>query len=593
MAAGVLLAYLGGCWAVAWHVDVGQVPAGSPPHLLLYCGLLTILAACAVSAAAGRRRGPQPGGTVAPRGPRPTAVIAAAGAGLAMAAGPLGGAWQRMYGLDVTLWSPPQLLLMAGIALAALGVLAGYTWRGVRYDPARVATLWRATRIDAWPLARGEAGLYVAAGLLLAIVTGVLAEYDFDVAGYPAVYHPILLCGLGALVLTVAVRAAGRAGGATLAAAAYTAVRLVAQLELVILTGLRPQIPLLLVAAPVLDLALWRLSLIFGRRWETSGTGSRTWPAAPIAGAAFAGALLLVQWPYTVAANTVVWGPDALALATFPSLLTGAGGALAGWWLGAVLRPIIRPLPGGAPAPPLPQIAGRHRGGSPAGSPPPAIPRLSATPLVSPALPARTSAAPLVAVALAFAGLCLVAIFPALGNSGKPPAWPATTVRRNVVGTLELSPAVPIAGQPLTVRLTITDPFLIAGPTLLPFESARLGEVATGNLRAGSQPGVYEGTFTPREPGRRWLSAFLQIEETRTAATASFVVYRPQDAPAQAPQPARPVVLRPQPGPDPTLPPWLRPLTYAIIAGLVAGTGTATALALRRAAAIQFPVTPR
>ena len=117
------------------------------------------------------------------------------------------------------------------------------------------------------------------------------------------------------------------------------------------------------------------------------------------------------------------------------------------------------------------------------------------------------------------------------------------------MGTLALDPPVPVAGQPLTVQLTITDPFLISNQTLIPFESVRAGDVQRGVLRAGTQPGLYQATFTPQEPGRRWISAYLQIEEQRTAASAAFVVYPPGAAPAEAPPGVPPG--RPAPGAGP------------------------------------------
>ncbi|MDQ3701663.1 MAG: hypothetical protein M3442_12205 [Chloroflexota bacterium] len=549
LAAGVLLAVLGGYWILAWRIEAGQEPFWSAPRVLVYSGVLTILGACAVAFSGRRHRETAVGTTTANGRSRAVATIAALGVGLVVAAGPISGAWSRLYGVDLALWSAPPLLFLAGIALAAFGALAGFTWETTQHDPTRRSTLWRATRIDALPWAQGETGLYLAAGLLLAVVTGVVAEYDFDVAPHDALYHPILLCGTSALVLTAAVRAAGRIGGATLAATAYTAVRLLAQAEVGALTGIRPQIPLLLVAAPAIDLALWRLSLAISRRASVPGHGERAWIVAPLTGVAFTATLLLVQWPYTVAANAVVWGPDVLAVAALPALLAGAAGASLGWYFGARLRPIGQ-RPASAPEPPR---------------------------------PARTFVGPAVVVALALAGLCAVAIVPALVNRGAPLAWSASTARGTVVGTLELTPAVPIAGQPLSVRLTVTDPFLIAGPTLLPFETQRLGDVAAGNLSAASQPGVYQGTFTPREPGRRRLSVFLQIQEVRTAASATFVVYRPEDAPPTAPQPARSVVLRPQPAPELDIPLWLQPLTLAILAGLLGGAAVGTHLALRRA----------
>ncbi|MGH2352950.1 MAG: hypothetical protein ACRDJN_15175, partial [Chloroflexota bacterium] len=362
----MLLFLLGGYWDVAWHIEVGRDTFWSPPHLLLYGGILTVLGACAAAFTTAWRRGR--------RLPGPGATIAAIGAALALASAPIDDLWHRLYGLDVTIWSPPHIMLIAGMVIAAYGALAGFSFQANRRTPDRLAALWRSTWAGRRSWAAGEAGLFVAGGLTLATATSVLGEYDFDVSRYAVAYHPIALSGLAAVVLTAVARAGGRVGGATLAAAAYTAVRLLVHLELVALVNVRAQIPLLLLAAPVFDFTLWKLT---GRslgtaleRGRATGDSSRppgarskrrrgkggeaspasparvfrrstlpAWSAAALAGGAFAAALLLVQWPYTTAANTVVWGQDVLAGAALPSLLAGGVGGLLGWALGAALRP--------------------------------------------------------------------------------------------------------------------------------------------------------------------------------------------------------------------------------------------------------------
>jgi hypothetical protein len=566
----VLLFLLGGFWDVAWHIEVGRDTFWSPPHLLLYAGVLTILGASVTAFVAAWRRGGHRGPAGAGSGawrrlPRASAVIAAIGGLLALAAGPLDDLWHRLYGLDVTIISPPHLLLVCGVAIATYGALAGFTARVVGAAPARGASLWPAPRPDARPWVRGETGLFAAGGLLLAVLVATLGEYDFDVARTPIWLHPVLLAGLSALALSLTARAGGRVGGATLAATAYTLFRLLAQLELILLTGARPQIPLLLLAAPVLDLALWGLS----RRMPP-----RPWAAAPPAGALYGAALLLIQWPFTTAAGRVIWTPQVLLEASLPALAAGAAGALAGWALGACLRP----LPATATAPPAPRPASRLEAPPPA--PRPARPRKGAP---SPSPRVATIWGPRLAIALAGAVLLAFWILPAASNAGALPRVDTrASARQEVVGTLALDPPAPIAGQPLTVQLTITDPFLISDQTLIPFQSVRAGDVQEGVLRAGTQPGLYQATFTPQEPGRRWISAYLQIEEQRTAASASFVVYPPGAAPQAAPSGYRSVVLRPEPGPDPTLPDALRPLAYLALGLLLGGAAATVYAALTR-----------
>ncbi len=258
----------------------------------------------------------------------------------------------------------------------------------------------------------------------------------------PAVYHPILLCGLGALSSLVAVRVAGRAGGRHPGSRTTPqCARGPAGAGHLDRSASADPLPLV---APVLDLALWRLSLIFGRRGDVRHR-SRTWPAA-------LSPARVCRRPCCWCSGPIRWpptprrlGPDALALATFLPYRLGAGGALAARTRRSADRYVTSRRPAPSPAPRSPGAAGVAR--PPARRPLPS-PSVSRDAPVSPAPPARTSAAPLVAVALAFAGLSrLVAIFPALGNSGKP-AWLKHTVRRNVVGTLELSPPCPSPASP-------------------------------------------------------------------------------------------------------------------------------------------------
>ena len=574
--AGVLLFLLGAFWDVAWHVEVGRDTFWSPPHLLIYLGVLIVLGSSAAALVGAWRRRGDPGAAGAPgSGFRPPAgaTISAIGAVLALAAGPVDDLWHRLYGVDVTILSPPHLLLATGMAIATFGAIVGCARRAARAVPARLTTLWPAERPGALPWARGETGLYAGAGLLLTVLTGILGEYDFDVSRYPIAWHPVLLAGLSAVALALAVRAGGRVGAATLAATAYVFVRLLAQLELILLTGQRPQIPLLLVAAPALDLVLWGLTRT-PAALPPSGTARarrapappapkaaplarRPWLAAPLAGAAYAALLLLVQWPYTAAAGTVIWSPDVLARAALPALLAGAAGALLGWALGVPVRPVTAAAPAAA-GPAGPAAAARAR------------------------RPAHLTRRPLVAFGLAVCALLAFWVLPTSANAGALPRLPARASGQQAsIGQLVLDPAVPVAGQPLTVTLTVTDPFLINNQSQIPFESVRAGDTTQGVLRGTSQPGVYTATFTPKEPGRRWLSAYLLVEEVRTAASAGFVVYPPGGAAGQPAQGPRPVVLRPEPGPDPTVSPALQPVVYVLLAVLLAGAVAGSAAVLR------------
>ena len=326
---------LGGYWDVSWHIIIGRDTFWSPPHLVLYAGIIAILAACASAvaqaAAAARGRGPAlPGPLVAlPFGLRlpPGILVTMVGAGMSLASAPIDDTWHRLYGLDVTVWSPPHIMLVAGMVIAPFGALIGLTLETNRRLPARLRRMWHDTG-QLWRMPSSELAAIAAGGVILATALAVLAEYDFDLPIYQLVYHPIILSALSAFILVAAARASGRIGAATLAALAYTAMRLAIHAELVLLDGIRPQIPLVLAAAPLIDLVLVGLPL------------RPMWVRAALAGAGFAGALVAVQVPYLQARGWVQWEPEMLAVAAPWMLGLSAVGAVLGWLVGSTLRPV-------------------------------------------------------------------------------------------------------------------------------------------------------------------------------------------------------------------------------------------------------------
>jgi hypothetical protein len=147
-------------------------------------------------------------------------------------------------------------------------------------------------------------------------------------------------------------------------------------------------------------------------------------------------------------------------------------------------------------------------------------------------------------------------------------------------------PAAPVVGQPVTVRLVLTDLTLlqtVGRAVAVPYESPRAGDVVEGAMRSLGTPGVYEATFIPREAGRRWFSAYLPGEFGRVAISAGFTTYLPDHASSSTQSALRPAVLRPEPGPDETRPDWLEPVAITGIAVILAGASALTAWAVRRA----------
>ncbi len=116
----VTLMRIGGYWDVHWHVVVGRDSFWIPPHDLIYAGvaLSGLLGLFVVARNGWRRRW---------AAPRPwTWALIMAGAGLMVVVAPLDDLWHRLYGLDVTLWSPPHVAGILGGCLINWGVVTSW-----------------------------------------------------------------------------------------------------------------------------------------------------------------------------------------------------------------------------------------------------------------------------------------------------------------------------------------------------------------------------------------------------------------------------------------------------------------------------------
>jgi hypothetical protein len=109
-----LFAAWGLSWDIQWHMTIGRDSFWIPPHLMIYGSVLIGLAlGWGVLAYEWWR------GVPSTRGFR----LAALGLVLVVLAAPIDDLWHRLFGLDVTLWSPPHLLALFGSAISTLGCL--------------------------------------------------------------------------------------------------------------------------------------------------------------------------------------------------------------------------------------------------------------------------------------------------------------------------------------------------------------------------------------------------------------------------------------------------------------------------------------
>jgi hypothetical protein len=99
-------------WDIQWHMTIGRDSFWIAPHLMIYGSVVVGLALgwgvlayewwCSVPSTRGFR-------------------LAALGLVLVVLAAPIDDLWHRLFGIDVTLWSPPHLLGLVGVTINTLG----------------------------------------------------------------------------------------------------------------------------------------------------------------------------------------------------------------------------------------------------------------------------------------------------------------------------------------------------------------------------------------------------------------------------------------------------------------------------------------
>jgi hypothetical protein len=221
----LLIAVIGFYWDVAWHIDNGRDKnLFTPPHVMILVGLGGLAFAGAISTVFAKIDGK--------RVPWSALTLGLMGAG-AVVAFPIDNLWHQAYGLDLTLWSPPHLQLVAGGALGTLAVLL----------------LLAEGLPDARPTIVGRAVVVMAAGAALVGLSIFQAEFDFGVPQFQVVYLPVLVAATAGFTLVLARLGLG-AWGAIKVVLFYLALRgLIAVIVAGSLDHTFPHFPLYLAAA--------------------------------------------------------------------------------------------------------------------------------------------------------------------------------------------------------------------------------------------------------------------------------------------------------------------------------------------------------
>ncbi|HYE91649.1 MAG TPA: hypothetical protein VEA38_11545 [Terriglobales bacterium] len=114
-------------WDIRWHIVIGRDSFWIAPHVMTYAGVaVAAMVSFGILAWEGyRTRGRTPAGMLRVAGLVGTRGwhLAWWGMSLTILAAPIDDLWHRLFGIDVTLWSPPHLLGLAGAQINGLACL--------------------------------------------------------------------------------------------------------------------------------------------------------------------------------------------------------------------------------------------------------------------------------------------------------------------------------------------------------------------------------------------------------------------------------------------------------------------------------------
>ena len=258
---GLLAAMWGGLWDIGYHVDNGRDtgPLGNPGHWPLLLGIFTTFAAGILAFAMADQEDATAAWVRITDGWRVPigAVLLVVCMSFGLSALALDDVWHRIFGQDVTLWSPTHFVFLFGGMLTVTGML-------VLLKEGSLARQARQTKFrDTWRPSWGE--LFWRRVLRVALLGGLLcglelylAEYDWGVPLYRQVWQPLLLAAMGGLIFTAA-RAWAGPGSALGAWAIYALIRSTGILVPVLAGVSAPSMPLLLGSALCVELLALRL----------------------------------------------------------------------------------------------------------------------------------------------------------------------------------------------------------------------------------------------------------------------------------------------------------------------------------------------
>jgi len=284
---------IGAYWDVAWHQSIGRDTFWTPAHLAIqFCGVLGGFTSAFLilsttfgrSPAAFQRRAASVKiwGFLGPLG----AFIAAWGGFAMITSAPFDNWWHNAYGLDVTILSPPHVLLMSGsiaIDIGTLILIGGSLNRAQSDSRANFRRLF----------------LYVG-GIIVMHACFLITEYTVSGALHSATAYLVVSLAVPLALVGVA-RASEHRWGNTILVAVYTAAVL-AQLWILPLFAAQPKLgPVYQNVTHFIPMAFPLLLIVPGLALDLLRRATTTWKPwlqAASTGLVFLVSLVAFQWPF-------------------------------------------------------------------------------------------------------------------------------------------------------------------------------------------------------------------------------------------------------------------------------------------------------
>jgi hypothetical protein len=230
---------------------------------------------------------------------------------VALAGFPLDDVWHRLFGQDVTLWSPTHIQMVGGAALSTLALWLLIV-EGKRAAPEDANRTTNALEV-------------IIAGAFLVGLSALQAEFDYSVPQFRLVYHPVLLAMSAGAALVAARIRIGR-GAALGAVGIFLLIRAPISGAIEIMDHSTLHFPLYLVEAIAVE--------VVGLFVPTTDRVK----FGVLAGLGIGTIGLATEWAWSHIWMTMSWPRSMLGEAVVAGVIAGVVGGLAGALMGGALE---------------------------------------------------------------------------------------------------------------------------------------------------------------------------------------------------------------------------------------------------------------